>query len=353
MLLAAASCTSNLEDSRQTGQVPFSVADISTEVLPFKGEELTRANLQGNQFEAGDLIRLKLICPFSNEEQFGENTWGASMDNFYLLTWGGANSNWQIVGSDRGFDIDNNFSISRGPGLYYLSQATPYVFTACTWTEEVCFVAGGTRYDQYRSTFYADQSDEKAYKGSDILWAQQIMQTGSDNARLSFRHVMSAVKVTLNAKVTVSADAILSIEGLPDIDQEEICVGNYYSRSDRSSLAYGDKQKSACTLESENGKALGYAVNNTAASTASRVPFAKAPQDATYTAFRSGSDFYLIVPPYTPTKNPVICLRDGAKRWSATLPLKDTDSNPLFEAGTQYNITLNITSESKANAKIR
>ena len=81
VLLAGCSADEGAEEQRQ-GSLSF-----STSIENFEGEPLTRTNFAGNAFEAGDKIKLKIICPFSTHTEFGETTYGNSFDAFWLLKW--------------------------------------------------------------------------------------------------------------------------------------------------------------------------------------------------------------------------------------------------------------------------
>ena len=200
-------------------------------------------------------------------------------------------------------------------------------------------MAGGTRVEQYSNVFHADQSREADYKASDLMWAQTIMQTGSYNIHLSFKHVMSALMVTVvpGEGKDISKDAVLTLEGMPDIDQCEVIVGDYYAaKSKVNSNNYGYLNKHSCTVD-ENGMALGVAVISDNDKKATRKAFKDIDQTSTYTAYNNDNKIYrLIVPPCTLTKNATFWLRDGGKRYTATL------SQHEFVAGKLYKLTINI-----------
>ena len=158
---------------------------------------------------------------------------------------------------------------------------------------------------------------------------------------------------------------------MPDIDQREVVVGDYYAARAknithasyyyRSSTAqpdttydYSYKRKCSCSIDN-NGKVLGVAVINDATARADVYPmtgnplspyYSRDPEDASkpvyventgvYTAFRSDGCYYLIVPPCRLSTNASFWIRDGEKRYKYTLERK------LFEQGKLYpvNITL-------------
>ena len=331
------SCTAN----EVTQQEQQGVLSITTSVEDFEGESRTRTNIEGTAFENGDKIKLKIICPFSSHTEFGETTYGNSFDAFWLLKWDYTSKSWVTLEKSDSCDVNGDYSPSAGPNLFerYLAQPTPYVFTAQTWSEEQIFMAGGTRVEQYSNVFHADQSREADYKASDLMWAQTIMQTGSYNIHLSFKHVMSALMVTVvpGEGKDISKDAVLTLEGMPDIDQCEVIVGDYYAaKSKVNSNNYGYLNKHSCTVD-ENGMALGVAVISDNDKNATRKAFKDIDQTSTYTAYNNDNKIYrLIVPPCTLTKNATFWLRDGGKRYTATL------SQHEFVAGKLYNLTINI-----------
>jgi hypothetical protein len=333
MLLAG--CSADEAQREQQGILSF-----STSIEDFDGEPLTRTTLEGHAFEAGDKMKLKIICPFSSHTEFGETTYGNSFDAFWLLKWNAGQ--WATLTSADGFDINGDYSPSASPDIYerYEAQQTPYVYTAQTWSEEQIFIAGaGTRVEQYSNVFHANQTKEANYKASDLMWAQTIQQTGSYNVHLSFRHVMSALLVTVdaNASLGISDDAVLTLEDMPDIDQAEVIVGDYYAaKSKVNSNDYGYKSKHACTKD-DNGKVIGVAVVDDSQKRAYTKPIGSVAQTGTYTACHVGQRAYrLIVPPGTLSKQATFWLRDGEKRYSMSL------SQTSFEAGKLYKITMKI-----------
>lgn len=367
---------------------------ITSDIEPFNGEMMTRVNVAGNDFIDGDFIRLKIICPFVSTGERGEYTDGNSYDSFYYLKRSG--SAWIRVVSGDGFDISGTYSPSNSPDIasYYEAQQTPYVYVATTWSEERRFVANGSLYDHLTPVFHADQTKEKHYRASDVLWAQTFMQTGAWNIHLGFQHKMACLDITIDdSKLTqpnsdydptnpessptipapISDAAVLTLENMPDIDQAEIVIGDYYADASKYNSGYGYQQKSSCSYEN-NGKVLGIAVNDESAKRAriiqmtgnptsvggdnSSVITEKVKNEATYTAYRQTAKHYrLIVPPcnldpgFVPTlvdpddsespmvqseKCAVFCLRDGSRRFKVTL------ERLMFEEGKLYPVTLKL-----------
>jgi hypothetical protein len=161
----------------------------------------------------------------------------------------------------------------------------------------------------------------------------------------------------------LSANAVVTLEGMPDIDQREVVVGNYYAARSKVNSGYGYQQKHCCTKDN-NGKVLGVVYINEAAGIAQVHPmsgnpvnepttvdfndsfkthpgnqfFTEVPNTGVYTAYRDGTtnNFYLIVPPCTlPAGKGVVWIRDGASRYSYEL------TDKTLEQGKRY--TINIT----------
>lgn len=364
------SCSSEVLDEKQDQQlITIDGSAFNTEIVPFVVEEdgvQTRANMAGNQFETNDLIRLRVICPYSNYTEYGESTWGGTYDNWRLYYWQGDQKQWLTVGTGFGFDVDGDFKVSGASGDVTMPQATPYVFTATTWTEEIHYVLskpgveGGTVVLSFSNIFKADQRKPENYKASDVLWAQQYMQTGTDHVRLSFEHKMAALKIdisTFASKLNSTDEVVLTLEGMPDIDQQEVYIGNYYAAKMKSKIAYGDYYRCQCSYE-DNGKALGIVVpeeklsaEGKQAGTLIQIPFTdtRIKHTGVYTAFQGKSDiegteagyFYLIIPPYQVPADvtPTLWLRNGNNRWSAPLSLP---AERTFKAGVQYSVEMNI-----------
>ena len=336
MAMLIASCSADeTTENRQLG-----ITSFSTSIENFEGEPISRSNFIGNAFEDGDKIKLKIICPFSSHTEFGETTYGNSFDAFWLLKWDG--TTWATLTAADGYDINGDYSPSASPNIYerYEAQQTPYVYTAQTWSEEQIFIAGsGTRVEQYSNVFHANQTKAADYKACDLMWAQTIQQTGSYNVHLSFKHVMAALYITVDAdeSLNISNSAVLTLEGMPDIDQAEVIVGDYYAaKSKVNSNSYGYQNKHACTVD-QNGKVIGVAVIDDSQSKAYTEAIDQIAQTATYTAYNAGTNTYrIIVPPCALTKHATFWLRDGEKRYS--MPLSQT----IFEAGKLYNVTMKI-----------
>ena len=312
---------------------------LSSSIVSFEGEQQTKVNLDGNGFEDGDMIRIKVICPYVASQEAGESTYGGTYDGFWVQKWSG--SGWTSIPASDGFDFNGDYQRSSGSSIIgqVLSQQTPYVFTASTWTEEKVFKIGGKMVVQYANVFHADQSNPANYKASDVLWAQNIMQTATDMIHFDFHHVMAALRITVN-DIELTDKAVLTIENMPDIDQDEIIVGDRFAAKSKVNSAFGYKEKHQCDAN-ENGKALGIGVNNSDSS--ATIKFDDISQTATYKAMRTDNSqkvFQLIVPPCTITY-PVVWIRDGESRWKVTLGAK------TFNAGYMYNITLNLQSQTE------
>lgn len=340
------------------------VVMITSDIKPFDGEVQTRVNVEGNDFINGDLIRLKIICPFLSSTERGETTDGNSYDAFYYLKRNG--KAWTRVVSNDGYDISGTYYNSNSPDIasYYEAQQTPYVFVASTWSEERRFVANGSLYDHLTPVFHADQTKEKHYRASDVLWAQTFMQTGSWNIHLGFQHKMACLDITVNdsaltAENKISDNAVLTLEGMPDIDQAEIVIGDYYADASKINSGYGYRQKSSCNYEN-NGKVLGIAVNDEAAKRAKVAPMSgnptnpggdfscgtgtnhytalpTVPNTGTYTAYKQATKHYrLIVPPCVLDTNATFWLRDGSHRFKVNL------ERTTFKEGKLYPVELTI-----------
>ena len=365
VLLAA--CSAEDEQQEPAGDK----LTFTTSVVPFDGEgdAVTRTTLDGKAFKDGDWMKMKIVCPYSSHTEFLESTYGNTYDGMWLFKWAG--NDWGGLTKEDKVDIEGAYRFTDIYDLTgrYETQQTPYVYTASTWNENVIFLAGSSRYSQYSYIFHADQYLEKDYLKSDLMWAQTYMQTGSYNVHLSFHHVMACLKINVTGE-ELSPKAVVTVEGMPDIDQREVVVGDYYANKSKVNSGYGYQQKHCCTKEN-NGKVLGAVYINESAGRAEVHPmwgnpsnpattvyynsgfnshpgnqFPKIPNTGVYTAYRNPgtNEFYLIVPPCTlPTDNPadatqnkgVVWIRDGEKRYSYTL------TNKTFEQGKRY--TVNIT----------
>lgn len=348
--LLLASCTDAVTDVMDDGKHEVT---ITSDIQPFIGDDMTRVNVAGDGFINGDYIRLKIICPFVSSGERGESTDGNSYDSFYYLKRSG--SSWERVVSSDGFDISGTYSYSNSPAIssYYEAQQTPYVYVATTWSEERRFVANGSLYDHLTPVFHADQTKEKHYRASDVLWAQTFMQTGAWNIHLGFQHKMACLNITIDdtgLDPAITGNAVLTLESMPDIDQAEIVVGDYYADASKYNSGYGYRQKSSCSYDN-NGKVLGIAVNDESASRAKVAPLTGSPvpggansstvatvaNTGTYTAYKQAEKHYrLIVPPCTLAAKAVFWLRDGSRRFKVNL------NQLLFEEGKLYNITLKL-----------
>lgn len=331
----------------------------------FSSSSSTRATLDGKGFRDRDLIRLKITCPFTNVTQRGESSDGNSSDGFFLLYRDG--SSWKPVTASFGFDISGTYSYRDSPNFasYYEAQQTPYVFTAITWTEEKLFVApisssSTTIIDQYCNVFHADQTKEENYLASDLMWAQTYMQTGAWNIHLGFQHKMARLEIEVQpTNISISANAVLTLEGMPDIDQQEVIVGDYYADASRVNSNYGYYQKASCSYEN-HGKVIGVGIiteadyraktwsmtgnpsctgeaNAVAGGDRNSERWGTIPNTGVYTAHPIGEKKYLlIVPPCKLDTNATFWLRDGEKRYKVIMQRTE------FAEGKNYKMILNI-----------
>lgn len=365
LLSLACSCLAACNNEMAEDLVEKRTLTIGSSIESFEEEGITRASVDGKAFDANDKIRLKIICPFVDGAQLGESTWNGTRDWLWLLKWSG--SGWdQMTAAQDHYDITGTYEEGDSQNLYgiYEAQATPYVYTAITWSEEkVIKDSDGEVLVYYSNVFHADQSREKRYKASDLLWAQQYTQTGAWNIHLSFNHVMSALLITLDDSALpegekISSDAILSLAGMPDIDQGEIVVGDYYAAKDKynnpNGYRYGYKVKSTCDYEN-NGKVIGV-VNEKAnfhtftggVSDTHKTSATPVANTATYTCYHdptldpgpeSGDTYQtyrLIVPPCVLQSEAEFLLRDDTRRFK--MRLKRT----VFEQGKLYPITIKV-----------
>lgn len=363
-LVLLAACSSDEVIQKEQEAHEFT---LTTDVLPFKGETaVTRSKLDGTGFEDGDWIRLKIICPFVTSSEYGESTWGNSYDAFFLLKRSGGS--WTYLTSEDHCDINGTYNYGNSPqvGSFYEAQQTPYVYMASTWTEEKNFKSSsGSHVLQYCHVFHADQRKPENYKASDLLWAQQYMQTGSWNVHLNFEHKMACLTFEIDGSqltdaegnaAPLSNEAILTLEGMPDIDQQEVVIGDYYADASKTNSNFGYRQKSSCSF-GNNGKVLGIGVNvdeetraKVAPMTGNPVPggaytslASPVPNTGTYIAYKVDNTHYrLIVPPCVlkdsegNLKNAQIWIRDGERRYK--MPLGRT----AFHEGELYTVTVKL-----------
>ena len=314
---------------------------LTMSLSPFEGDMPTRTSEDGQKFENGDQFRMKIICPHTTEHQAGES-WGSG---YYTFTIGGESGTY-ISG-----------------GQTEEAQATTYVYTAQNSTGTRIFVVGKYRYSRPSNFFCADQSKLTHFKQSDVVWAQAIRQTGAQEVHLNFKHKVARLDITLvdnelthdvdGVKVAypLSASSVLTLEGMPDIDGAEIVVGDYYAdQYHYDNEGYTYKQKASCSYEN-NGKVLGIEVIEEtqkraciALMTGSLAPggdnsvvVGTVPNTGTYTAYHKGSKQYsLYVPPCVLSTAAVCWVRDGERRYSATLPVLK------FEEGKVYPVRLTL-----------
>ena len=352
LLLICCGCNTDVAEQKDQPLITMNCDQFGAEIVPFiedgDNDSATRVNVAGDSFVAGDLIRVRIIAPYVDSNEYGESTWGGTYDNFRIWQWSANQANWASVGNNRGFDFDNDLYPSSASSSIIMPQATPFIFTATTWTEEIHYVLstydtpGGTVVSSFSNIFKADQRNEVNYRSSDVLWAQQYMETGVDHVRLSFEHKMAALKIDISdfaGELTGSEEVILTLENMPDIDQQEVTIGNYYAEKMKDKRAYGDYWRTKCTYE-QNGKVLGIVVPNETEGHLVQIPFTTLEQTGVYTAYKQDANtFLLIIPPYTvPAEvTPTLWLRQGEKRWSAPLTLPD---GRTFESGKRYSVKM-------------
>ena len=347
-------CSSDNEESGQQQRNQEGTLTITSSVNAFEGEDghpVTRTNIAGNEFVVGDWMKLKIICPYvSDWTQFGETNYGNTFDSFWLMKWTG--SNWTPITSADKIDLGADYAYSSASALtgHYLTQQTPYVYTASTWNENVLFIAPNasgtpTLISQYTYVFHADQHEEKHYRDNDLMWAQTYMQTGSYNVHLAFNHVMACLKLDLST-LNLTTNAVVTLHGMPDIDQCEVVVGDYYAAHSKVNANYGYQQKTLCTKEN-NGRVLGVAIIDDSQKRALVKPMSGNPADGKavytgttvdntgiYTAHYDGGNYYLIVPPCTLATAPTLWIHDGTNRYSTTL------QRTVFEQGKLYTVNV-------------
>lgn len=361
LLLTACSADGDEAVQPQTG-----VLRLTSSIRAFEGEDVTRTNMEGTAFAVGDRMKLKIICPFSEHTNFGETTYSNSADGVWLLKWTG--SNWGLIETSDSVDMMAHYQYTSSYSLFSVHEAqqTPYVYTASTWNENVFFMAPNAvgsepkPFSQYSYIFHADQSKQADYLKSDLLWAQTYMQTGSYDVHLAFNHVMACLKITITGDI--SDNAIVTLEGMPDIDQREVVVGDYYAPRAKNLTHYNGifdysyKRKCQCA-KADNGKVLGVAVYNDATalvyiypmtgnptSPANTSPITYVENSGVYTAHHASTKtYYLIVPPCElPEEGPkaMFWIRDGVNRWTCVLDRKE------FKQGEQYPVNITLTSPS-------
>lgn len=311
-IMVLASCSRDM--------VPESkLLSLTATVEPFVGENGTKANLEGTGFAAGDWLRIKVICPFSGSEwQNGESTNSGSFYGYWLMKYDG--SAWTTMDADDGCDINGDFVNSGSSSLtgQLMVQNTPYVFTASTWSAEKSFVVGSSLYLHYAPMFRADQREAASYRSNDFLWGQNYSQTGPVHLSLSLTHVMASLVINVTGIDLTGKEALMTLEGMPDIDQQEIVIGNYYASKDKYGTAYGPKAMEPC-IKDNNGKVLGIGVIDEDDGTAVTTPFsafadASGNHTGVYSAYRAGANrFMMIVPPCDlgTGHEPVLTLRVG------------------------------------------
>lgn len=307
---------------------------ITMSMVPFEGDAVTRTSLDGTRI-SGDKIRMKIICPNSKSWENGE-------------TWGGYHE----------FTCNNDAAVSEvfASSSAREGQSTTYIYTAQNTTDTRIFVSNNIRYTEPSNFFYADQSKQVQFIKSDVIWAQGVRTTGAREVHLNFKHKVAKLNITINDSdvEAFSNNAILTLEGMPDIDGAEIVVGDYYA-DETFNGDYGNyyyKHKASCSYE-YNGKVIGIEVVDDTRKrltvwgmTGNPAPaggdnnkeiFGTVPNTGIYTAYHYGEKNYVLyVPPCTLSQNAVFWLRDGVRRYSVPLSILQ------FEEGVCYNLTLNF-----------
>lgn len=317
---------------------------IRMSVEPFVGEGVTRTSVTGEAFEGGEKIRFKVICPHSNYHENGE-TWSSA---YHEMT----------VPSDQNMSAWVTGTIGA-----YESQATTYVYSAQNTTGTRIFVVGDWRYTRPSNFFYADQSKLEHFKKSDVVWAQAIRQTGAREVHFNFKHKVAKLDLTIDDGGILSDNAILTLEGMPDIDGAEIVVGDYYADNCYEEYGYNYKQKASCSYEN-NGKVIGIEVideekkksvvygmtgNPSPAGTYNNTSSGTVPNTGTYTAYQDPNNkkhYLLYVPvcdldPNNQGNHATFWIRDKEKRYSVPLELKK------FEEGVWYKQKIKINSNNE------
>lgn len=324
---------------------------------PFVGESVAaRTTVDGLAWEANDRFRLRIACPYTTDHQNGE-LWSSG---FYLYT----------------FPSSADPTIIFSSGSEYQSQATTYIYTAQNTTGTRYFVVNNYRYTRPSNFFYADQSKLAQFKASDVVWAQAIRQTGAQEVHLNFHHKVAKLVITLddtalshkewseedgdsvNVADPLSENAVLTLEGMPDIDGAELVVGDYYAPMCYENEKFNYREKAACGYEL-NGKVLGVEVIDEAAtatqgsgkgrssiatltggpSDLGETRYARihstVPNTGVYTCYRLAARQYLLyVPPCELPTKATFWVRDGERRYSATLDVQK------FTEGYSYPIRL-------------
>ena len=356
-------CSADNQELQEQVQQPTSgVLKLTTSVNSFIGEggsAITRTNMAGDAFADGDMMKLKIICPFSQGVEFGETTYSNTADGQWIFKW--KNNDWTRITSEDGIDVSGSYRAEDSYNLFSIHEAqqTPYVYTASTWNENVRFLAainpGSTSrryFSQYSYIFHANQQLQDDYLNNDLLWAQTYMQTGSYDVHLAFNHVMACLKIDILA-LSLSGNAVVTLEGMPDIDQSEVVVGDYYAakaenlthRSTNTGNVhdYSYLAKYSCAKE-HNGKVLGIAVIDDSQAKAIVYPMTgnpnpnsrtTIPNTGVYTAYNAGGGiYYLIVPPCTLDSKAKFWIRDGETRYSYQL------KRQTFEQGMLYPVNI-------------
>lgn len=343
------SCADDIEDSA----TPEETLKFYFNLQPFEGEVATRTSFEGLGFESTDRFRMEIICPHTTYHQYGE-PWSTSYHNINLSSASKVGDSWVTNSTVGAYEV----------------QATTYIYTAQNTIADRIFVVNDYRYTRPSNFFYADQSKLDQFKKSDVVWAQAIRQTGSREVHLNFEHKVAKLDITIddeNISNKITANSVLTLEGMPDIDGAEIVVGDYYADDSYQDESYSYRQKASCNY-GNNGKVLGIEVIDDDAKRSKIWPMTGNPSDpggtnssvfnpnktgpdtpvpntGTYTAYHDPANakhFLLYVPvcnldpENTGENNAMFWIREGSSRYSAKLDLTN------FEAGHCYSFKLTL-----------
>ena len=353
LLFASAAGMAGCADDDAEGLPSDDGVTVKISLTPFEGEHAMRTTTDGLNLEVGDKFRMKIICPHTDAHQSGE-LWSSGFYEFTI---------------DK-FSVDNSREIYISSGQTIESQATTYVYTAQNSTGKRIFVVGNTRYSRSSNFFCADQSRLEQFKQSDVVWAQAIRQTGAREVHLRFSHKVAKLDITLRddsltrtegesvVAHPLSDDALLTLEGMPDIDGAEIVVGDYYADECYENENFSYRQKASCSYEN-NGRVLGIEVldeaytrssiarmtgNPTAPGGKYSQVYGEVANNATYTAYRVGPKHYLLyVPPCVLTQKAVFWVRDGERRYSAKLSTTQCEEGKCYPVEVKLKNPANVT----------
>lgn len=341
MALCLPGCSEKMDIPSEDNAV---AVKITASLDGYESDVRTKVSDNLDSFTVGDKIRLMIISPFTSGHELGE-TWG-SYYNTTIKT--DANGNWYL---------DNGGSSTVGS---YEAQKTTYIYSASYCPSTRYFVYNNFRYVRPSIFFHADQRKLEDYKTSDLIWAQAVRQTGAASVHMNFQHKMARLDITVDDSLLeeeFTAESVLTLENMPDIDGAEVVVGDYYAEESYASDTWNRfnyREMASCSYEN-NGKVIGIQVINDAKGrttvygmTGNPSPaggkynsevFGKVPNTGTYAAYKDPSNskhFMLLVPPCTLEEGhpAVFWLRDGERRYSVTL------DQMTFVEGHNYSVNL-------------